>query len=67
MVLGTAFVYSATMVNGSSSVAAWYSQSWFRQIVWYALGTGLAVGVCCVDYHTCPAGRSSLIGPRYCC
>jgi rod shape determining protein RodA len=52
MLLGTAFVYSATMVSESARAAPWYSQSWFRQIVWYVLGTGAAAAVCCVDYHT---------------
>jgi rod shape determining protein RodA len=52
MLLGAAFVYSATMVGESAGAASWYSQSWFKQIVWYVLGTGLAVGICCVDYHT---------------
>jgi rod shape determining protein RodA len=51
-VLGAAFVYSATMVNESASSGPWYSQSWFRQIVWYALGTGVAAALCCADYHT---------------
>ena len=51
MVLGAAFVYSATMVNESASSGPWYSQSWFRQIVWYALGTGAAAALCCADYH----------------
>jgi rod shape determining protein RodA len=52
MVLGALFVYSATMVSGSASLAAWYNQSWFRQIIWYGLGTGAAAALCCVDYHT---------------
>jgi len=52
MLLGALFVYSATMVNVSASLAPWYNQSWFRQIVWYVLGTGAAVALCCVDYHT---------------
>jgi rod shape determining protein RodA len=52
MVLGTLFVYSATMVSGSASLAAWYNQVWFRQVIWYAIGTGAAAGLCCVDYHT---------------
>ena len=51
MLLGTAFVYSATMVNESARLAPWYNQSWVRQIIWYVLGTGAAVAVCCVDYH----------------
>jgi rod shape determining protein RodA len=52
MLLGAAFVYSATMVSESARLAPWYGQSWFRQIVWYVLGTGVAAAVCCVDYHT---------------
>ncbi len=52
MLLGAAFVYSATMVSESARLAPWYSQSWFRQIVWYVLGTGVAAAICCVDYHT---------------
>ena len=52
MVLGAAFVYSATMVSESARLAPWYNQSWFRQIVWYVFGAGVAVAVCCVDYHT---------------
>src|ERR1019366_8509374 len=52
MLLGALFVYSATMVNASASLAPWYNQSWFRQIVWYMLGTGAAAALCCVDYHT---------------
>ncbi len=52
MVLGALFVYSATMVNESARLAPWYNQSWFRQIVWYLLGTGAAVALCCVNYQT---------------
>src|ERR1039457_3796678 len=52
MVLGAMFVYSATMVSGSAGLAAWYNQVWFRQIIWYGIGTGAAAGLCCVDYHT---------------
>jgi rod shape determining protein RodA len=52
MVLGAVFVYSATMVSESARLAPWYNQSWFRQILWYVLGTGAAAALCCVDYHT---------------
>jgi rod shape determining protein RodA len=52
IVFGAAFVYSATMVSESARLAPWYNQSWFRQIVWYLLGTGAAAALCCVDYHT---------------
>ncbi|MCX6927789.1 MAG: hypothetical protein NT154_31955, partial [Verrucomicrobia bacterium] len=43
MLIGTAFVYSATMVSESARLAPWYSQSWFRQNVWYVVGPGAAV------------------------
>jgi rod shape determining protein RodA len=52
MLLGAAFVYSATMVGESASQTPWYDQGWVRQIVWYVLGIGAAAALCCVDYHT---------------
>ena len=52
MLVGSAFVYSATMVSESTRLAPWYNQSWFRQIVWYVIGTGAAAALCCLDYHT---------------
>jgi len=52
MLVGAAFVYSATMVSESARLAPWYNQSWFRQIVWYVIGTGAAAALCCLDYHT---------------
>jgi len=52
MFIGTAFVYSATMVSPLEAEKAWFAQIWFRQVIWYALGIGAAVGVCVLDYHT---------------
>ena len=52
MLLGVAFVYSATMVNESAAAARIYNQLWFRQIVWYGAGIGACVALCLVDYHT---------------
>jgi rod shape determining protein RodA len=52
MFIGTAFIYSATMVNASEAEKAWYGQVWVHQIVWYALGIGAAAAVCLTDYHT---------------
>jgi len=49
MVLGALFVYSARMASETNTV--WYAQSWFRQVVWYGLGIGAAIGVCLVDYR----------------
>jgi len=51
MLVGLAFVYSATMVNDAASSIPWYKQSYFRQIIWYALGVGAGVTVCLLDYH----------------
>ena len=52
MLLGLAFVYSATMVGEAATTLPLYNQAWFRQLVWYALGIGAAVGLCWVDYRT---------------
>ena len=52
MLIGAAFVFSATMVTDAAAALPWYDQSWVRQIVWYALGLGVAVALCVVDYHT---------------
>jgi cell division protein FtsW (lipid II flippase) len=52
MLIGTAFVYSATMVSPLETEKAWFAQTWFRQVIWYGLGTGAAAAVCAVSYHT---------------
>ena len=52
MCLGAAFVFSATMVSDFALSQPWYQQSWVRQIIWYALGTGVAAALCVVDYHS---------------
>ena len=52
MLVGVAFVYSATMATDAARALPWYYQGWIRQMIWYALGIGAAVTVCLVDYHT---------------
>jgi cell division protein FtsW (lipid II flippase) len=52
MLLGTLFVFSATMANASETLKPWYSQTWTHQIVWYALGIGAGTVLCLLDYHT---------------
>jgi rod shape determining protein RodA len=52
MFIGTAFVFSATMVNDFAASLPLYDQIWVRQIVWYLLGFGVAATMCVVDYHT---------------
>jgi rod shape determining protein RodA len=50
MVIGAAFVFSATSVHESEINAAWYQESWLRQIFWCAMGLGAATVLCMVDY-----------------
>lgn len=52
MLLGTAFVYSATMVTEAANSAPWYNQIWVRQIFWYFVGLSAATAVCLINYHT---------------
>ena len=52
MLIGTAFVFSATMVNSFELEKMWFAQIWFRQVIWYGLGIGAAAAVCVLDYHT---------------
>jgi len=51
MIVGALFVFSATMVTESAMAAAWYKQSWVRQLVWYSLGIGVAGALCLLDYR----------------
>ncbi len=51
ILLGIAFVYSATMVNESAQTALWYKQMWVKQVIFYVIGIGAAAGVCVVDYR----------------
>ena len=52
MLLSVAFVFSATTSGESIGVLAWYRQAWFRQTVWFVLGSGAAAAICLVDYRT---------------
>jgi len=52
MLLGAAFVYSASMANEANGAVAWHNQSWVRQILWYVVGTGAAAGLSLLDYRT---------------
>jgi len=51
MLVGVAFVYSATMVNEAARIVPWYRQVYFMQAVWYFVGLGAAAMVCLLDYH----------------
>ena len=60
MLVGAAFVCSATTASPFEAEKAWFAQIWIRQVIWYALGGGAAAAVCLVDYHT--LARWSLVG-----
>ena len=51
MIIGTLFVYSATMASETAALVPFYNQAWFRQIVWYVLGVGGMTALCLVDYR----------------
>src|SRR4030095_14868581 len=52
MLLGAAFVYSATMVNEAAASGPLLSQSWVRQIIWYGMGIGAGAVLCLADYRS---------------
>ncbi len=52
MLVGAAFIFSATTANESAAGLPLVKQLWFRQIVWYGLGIGGGLVLCFVDYHT---------------
>ena len=52
MMVGVAFIYSASMANESTNTLPWFRQNHFKQIIWYTLGAAIAAALCLVDYHT---------------
>src|SRR4051794_12768717 len=52
MLLGTAFIYSATTSTEANTNISWYNLMWVRQVFWYILGSGAAAALCLVDYRT---------------
>lgn len=51
VVLGGLFVASATLGSEGLAGTPWYRRGYLRQLVWYALGFGLAALVCVRDYR----------------
>jgi rod shape determining protein RodA len=51
MLIGAAFVYSATSTNDSFRHLAWYRQLWLKQVLFYGAGVAVAIGLCFVSYH----------------
>ena len=48
---GTLFVYSATHNNDLFTSASWLRQPYFKQIIFYGIGIGLAFLICLKDYN----------------
>jgi rod shape determining protein RodA len=59
MVMGTLFIYSATLAHEANDTPL-YQELFFRQMVYYAIGLGLAFALCLVDYHA--LARWSYVG-----
>jgi rod shape determining protein RodA len=51
MLIGTAFVFSATMAGESAAALPWFKLTWVHQVVWYVLGICAGAVICFVDYH----------------
>lgn len=51
MMIGTAFIYSATIPNEMTGGLPWYRQSFFKQLIWYGIGVGCAATLCLIDYQ----------------
>jgi len=51
MGLGALFVASATLGNEGVAGTAWFRRGYVRQLIWYALGSGLAFAVCLRSYR----------------
>lgn len=50
MLVGAAFIFSATGANESARGAAWFDYTAVRQSIAYVLGIFVVVGLCLVDY-----------------
>ncbi|MHB8519803.1 MAG: rod shape-determining protein RodA [Limisphaerales bacterium] len=51
MLVGTAFIDSATLAHDTANGVLWYHRHFVHQIVWYVAGTIGAVALCLIDYH----------------
>lgn len=51
MCVGTLFIASATMVSEADLALPFFRQTWFKQIVYYAVGSAAGTAVCLVPYQ----------------
>jgi rod shape determining protein RodA len=52
MLMGAAFVYSATTAGDPDVSGPLYDQVWFRQIIWYVFGLAAATAACFIHYRS---------------
>jgi len=52
MLVGVAFILSATNAHESAATLPLIRQLWFRQVFWYSVGLAGAAAICMIDYHT---------------
>ncbi len=52
MVVGTAFIYSASLANESARTLSWFRQIHVKQIIWYEVGIISVIVLCMFDYRT---------------
>jgi rod shape determining protein RodA len=60
MLIGVAFVFSASFADPNLREASLFKQLYVKQTIWYVLGLGVATAVCFFEYHS--LARWSLIG-----
>lgn len=60
MCIGVTFIFSAAYANESARNLPLFNQLYFRQVLWYTIGTGAALFICFVDYRSW--ARWSLVG-----
>src|SRR5687767_1160750 len=51
MIIGAAFIYSATANNDYFRQMAWYRRPAFKQVAFYGLGLAGAIAICFVSYR----------------
>jgi rod shape determining protein RodA len=52
MIVGVAFVFSATGAYEIGHGVPWYRQMYLHQIIWDVLGVGVAAALCAIDYSS---------------
>ncbi|HOA61319.1 MAG: rod shape-determining protein RodA [Verrucomicrobia bacterium] len=59
MTIGTLFIASTTLAREGAETLPWHRQEHYKQLIWYALGAGLGVAVCCLGHS--PIARWSMV------